>query len=199
MKPIAISVLTICGVEELPDHAARSVTHVLTLIDPDWPEIGAFAAYDDHHRRVMRFHDIIDPAEGKIMPTPEHMAEILAFGEELAASRDTRQDGHLLVHCYKGVSRSTAAMLSLLAQVHPGEQEEHLFERLREVRPQAWPNSVMVGHADTLLGRGGRLVEALKHHYGWQLRRDPRFYDWMSELGRQREIDMAISGATSPR
>ena len=81
MKPIAISVLTICGVEELPDHAARRVTHVLTLIDPETPEIDAFKAYDDHHRRIMRFHDIIDPGAGKIMPTPEHVAEILSFGE----------------------------------------------------------------------------------------------------------------------
>ena len=192
MKPITISVLTVCGVEELPGHAARNVTHVLTLIDPGTLDIAAFAAYDDHHRRIMQFHDIIEPAEGKIMPSFEHVAEILAFGEELAASRNSRQDGHLLVHCYMGVSRSTAAMLSLLAQIHPEEAEERLFQRLREIRPQAWPNSVMVGHADAQLGRGGRLIEALKRHYGWQLRRDPRFYDWMAGLGRQREIDMAL-------
>ncbi len=192
MKPIAISVLTVCGVDELPGHAARDVTHVLTLIDPGTPEIDAFEAFDDHHRRVMFFHDIIEAAEGKIMPTPEHVAEILAFGEELAASRGGRQDGHLLVHCYKGVSRSTAAMLSLLAQVHPQESDERLFARLRDIRPQAWPNSLMVGYADAQLGRGGSLVEALKRHYGWQLRRDPRFYDWMAHLDRQREIDMAV-------
>ena len=193
MKPIAISLLTVCGVEELPGHAARKVTHVLTLIDPGWPELDAFEAYDEHHRKIMRFHDIIDPAEGKTMPTPEHVAEILGFGEELAASRDARQDGHLLVHCYMGVSRSTAAMLSLLAQVHPDESEARLFERLREIRPQAWPNSIMVGYADEQLGRGGRLVEELKRHYGWQLKRDPRFHDWMTQLERQREIDMAVA------
>ncbi|WP_193367055.1 tyrosine phosphatase family protein [Pelagibius marinus] len=192
MKPIAISVLTVCGVEELPEHAASKVTHVLTLIDPGWPDIEAFDTFDDHHRKIMRFHDIIDPAEGKVMPTPEHVAEILEFGEELAASREAREDGHLLVHCYMGVSRSTAAMLSLLAQVHPEESEERLFERLQEIRPRAWPNSLMVGYADEQLGRGGRLVEALKRHYGWQLKRDPRFYDWMDQLGRQREIDMAV-------
>ena len=192
MKPISLSVLTVCGVEELPGQAARNVTHVLTLIDPGWPDIEAFEAFDDHHRKIMRFHDIIDPAEGKVMPTPGHVAEILDFGEELAASRDAREDGHLLVHCYMGVSRSTAAMLSLLAQVHAEETEERLFERLREIRPQAWPNSLMVGYADAQLDRGGRLVEALKRHYGWQLRRDPRFYDWMAQLGRHREVDMAI-------
>ncbi|MEO3428114.1 protein-tyrosine phosphatase family protein [Pelagibius sp. CAU 1746] len=193
MKPIALSVLTVCGVEELPEHAASNVTHVLTLIDPGWPDIEAFEAFDDHHRKIMRFHDIIDPAEGKIMPTPEHVAEILHFGEELAASRDAREDGHLLVHCYMGVSRSTAAMLSLLAQVHAEDAEERIFERLREIRPRAWPNSVMVGYADEQLGRGGRLVAALKRHYGWQLKRDPRFHDWMGQLGRHREVDMAIA------
>src|SRR3546814_17627040 len=45
---------------------------------------------------------------------------------------------------------------------YPEEGEERLFTRLREIRPQAWPNSLMVGYADELLGRGGRLTAALR-------------------------------------
>lgn len=192
MKPIAISLLTVCGVEELPAHATRKVTHVLSLLDPGWPEIADFDVFDDHHRRVMHFHDIIDPAAGMTMPTRDDVAAILDFGNELAASAHQRAEGHLLVHCHMGVSRSTAAMLSLLAQVYPKEAEDRLFTRLREIRPQAWPNSVMVGYADEQLGREGRLVEALRRHYGWQLKRDPRLQDWMGQLGRRREVDMAV-------
>ena len=48
MKPIAISVLTICGIEELPGHEARDVTHVLSLLDPEWPELEAFRRYGAH-------------------------------------------------------------------------------------------------------------------------------------------------------
>ncbi|WP_340116060.1 protein-tyrosine-phosphatase [Pelagibius sp. 7325] len=195
MKPIAISVLTICGIEELPTHQKRSVTHVLSLIDPGWPELEAFRSYDRHHRTTLHFNDIIDPQPGRTMPTRDDIASILQFGEELEASardRDGEHDGgHLLVHCHMGVSRSTAAMLSLLAQVHADENEDRLFERLRDIRPQAWPNSVMVGYADDLLGRGGRLVAALKRHYGRQVSRDPALAQWMIDLGRRREVEMA--------
>jgi predicted protein tyrosine phosphatase len=192
MKPLAISVLTICGIEELPGHEERDVTHVLSLLDPDWPEIDAFQRYGAHHRRIFHFHDIIEQVPGRIAPTPDDMAAILQFGAELQAAKEGRAEGHLLVHCHMGVSRSTAAMLTLLAQAYPDEGEDRLFARLREIRPQAWPNSLMVGYADEQLGRGGRLTAALRQHYGHRLRREPEVADWMTGLGRAREVEMAI-------
>lgn len=186
-----ISVLTICGIEELPGHETREVTHVLSLLDPDWPELEAFQRYGAHHRTTLHFNDIIAPAPGRIAPTPDDMAAILGFGADLQAAERQGDEGHLLVHCHMGVSRSTAAMLSLLAQAHPGEDEDRLFARLREIRPQAWPNSLMVGFADEQLGRGGRLTEALRRHYGLRLRKDPEVGDWMTRLGRAREVEMA--------
>lgn len=193
MKPLAISTLTICGIDELPAHGARQVTHVLSVLDPDWPELAAFGGYGEHHRVTLNFHDIIDPGPGKIMPGQQHVADILRFGESLAAAAaDGRAEGHLLVHCHMGISRSTAAMLSLLAQVNPDEAEDALFARLRAIRPQAWPNSVMVGFADEQLGRQGRLVGALRRHYGEQIKAQPNFVDWMAQLGRNREVEMAL-------
>ncbi len=191
MKPIGISLLTICGIDELPEHGKRSVTHVLSLLDPTLPELTSFGAYGAHHRTVLRFHDVIDPDPGMTMPTADHVREILAFGSALAAEAETMPDRHLLVHCHAGISRSTAAMLSLMAQVDPDAAEDQLFARLREIRPQAWPNSVMVGFADAQLGRDGRLVAALRRHYGHQVRVKPQFRDWMTHLRRTRELDMA--------
>ena len=125
------------------------------------------------------------------MPEPEHVAAVLRFGEEIAAGGDGHVEGHLLVHCHMGVSRSTAAMMTLLAQAHPDESEERLFERLADIRPQAWPNSVMIEFADDLLSRNGRLVEALRRHYGRQLKRMPNYMQVMRDLGRGREVEMA--------
>jgi predicted protein tyrosine phosphatase len=191
MHPIAISILTICGVDELPAQNALRVTHVLSLLDPGWPEIEAFGDYGEHSRKVMYFHDIIEPQDDRKPPQAEHVAEIVRFGSELAASRDGRSDGHLLVHCHMGISRSTAAMLILLAQTYPQESEDRLFERLRQIRPQAWPNSRMIGFADDLLGRNGRLLSALSRHYGCQLKVQPKFTEWMTNIGRTRELAMA--------
>jgi predicted protein tyrosine phosphatase len=183
--------LTICGISELPDQRERSVTHVLSILDPDHPDPEAFEAYDPHHRTILRFHDIINPTEGMILPQPEHVEAVLRFGEEVAAGGDKRAEGHLLVHCHMGVSRSTAAMLTLLAQTYPEENEDRLFERLTEIRPQAWPNSLMIGFADELLSRHGRLTDALRRHYARQIQRMPRYVQIMHDLGRGREVEMA--------
>jgi predicted protein tyrosine phosphatase len=191
MTSVGISLLTICGIEELPEHGTRAVTHVLSLLDPNWPEITGFQGYGTHRRTTLRFHDVIDPGPGLTLPTKNHVSEILAFGGELATEADATAARHLLVHCHMGISRSSAAMVSLLAQVEPREAEDRLFERVREIRPQAWPNSLMIGYADDLLGRKGRLVAALRRHYGFQLRQRPEIAGWMRRLARDRELDMA--------
>jgi len=192
MKPVSISMLTVCGISELPDQGARSPTHVLSILDPEHPDPEAFQAYDPHHRTVLRFHDVIVPSPGMVLPEPEHVEAIARFGEELARDRSRRTEGHLLVHCHMGVSRSTAAMVTLLAQTYPDEDEDRLMERLVEIRPQAWPNSRMIQFADDLLSRKGRLIEALRRHYGRQLRRDPTTFEWLHLAGRGREVDMAV-------
>ncbi len=189
MQSPSIQMLTICGISELSDPRERSVTHVLSILDPDHPDPEAFEAYERHHRTILRFHDIINPIPGMILPAPEHVKAILRFGDEVADGQAA--EGHLLVHCHMGVSRSTAAMLTLLAQSNPQESEDSLFERLAEIRPQAWPNSLMIGFADELLSREGRLTAALRRHYGRQLRRMPNYLQVMHDLGRSREVDMA--------
>jgi predicted protein tyrosine phosphatase len=191
MQPISIQMLTICGISELPDQRGRSVTHVLSILDPDHPDPEAFEAYDPHHRTILRFHDIIHPIPGMILPEPAHVEAVLRFGNDVAQDPHEHAEGHFLVHCHMGVSRSTAAMLALMAQVHPQETEDRLLERLAEIRPQAWPNSRMVRFADDLLCRDGRLTDALRRHYGRQIRRFPHFVELMRDLGRNREVEMA--------
>lgn len=184
--------LTVCGIEELPDQRVRNVTHVLSLLDPEYPELEVFHSYARHHRMTLRFHDIIATAPGRVMPKPEHIEAIFKFGSEFQAQQDPEGSSHLLVHCHMGVSRSTAAMLSLMAQANPDESGESLFARLAVIRPQAWPNSQMIGFADEQLGRKGELNAALARHYGRQIKGRPDFVDWMTHLGRQAELDMAI-------
>jgi predicted protein tyrosine phosphatase len=188
----SISLMTICGISELPDQGARSVTHVLSILDPGHPDPDAFSAYDPHRRTVLRFHDVIDPLPGMSLPQPEHVRAVLQFGEEVAQNPSSSAEGHLLVHCHMGVSRSTAAMATLMLQSEPEASEDRIMERLAEIRPQAWPNSLMITFADDLLARNGRLVDALRRHYGRQVRRDPQMARLMRELGRGREVEMAV-------
>ena len=190
MKPLPISILTVCGVDEIPAQRDRAVTHVLSLLDPGWPEITSFSQFADHRRAIMHFHDIIDEAPEKTAPTRRDVADILTFGAGLAEEQEQHTAGHLLVHCQMGISRSTAAMLMLLSQMYPDDSEDALFARLRKIRPQAWPNSRMIGFADELLGRDGRLTAALGRHYREAIKFEPKYGEWMVMLERGRELEM---------
>jgi predicted protein tyrosine phosphatase len=108
--------LSICGLEELASFKDAAVTHVLSILDPLYPEPADFAAYGEHKRLTLRFDDIIDPIQGMMLPEREHVQALLRFGEGLAS------DGgdplrHLLIHCHAGISRSTASMATLLAKL----------------------------------------------------------------------------------
>ena len=144
---------TAISLEELAGHGARGVSHVLSLLDPGTSEPAAFTAYGAHARTTLRFHDCLGPGEGLVPPEPEHVAAILDFGRGLDGA------AHLLVHCHYGLSRSTAALLTLLAQAEPGTSAETLVARLHALREPAWPNARMIGFADAMLDRGGQLSE----------------------------------------
>ncbi len=182
---------SVCGISELEAHGDRNVTHVLSIMDPGWSTPAAFARYPTHHRLDLRFHDAIEEAPDVILPERSHVEAILAFGSRLVADHADRGVGHVLIHCHAGVSRSTAAMLSLITQAHPAEDEEMLVERLVAIRPQAWPNLRMVGFADDLLGREGRLVATLGRLYLRQLTRQPSLAEERYRQSRGREIEHA--------
>lgn len=190
MTSASPSLFTICGLEELGQHSARGVTHVLSILDPDCPEPPDFGSYDPHHRTTFYFHDVIAPGPNLTQPQREDVAAILDFGQSLAAELGGREDVHLLVHCHLGVSRSTAAVAMLLAQSQV--DEDTAFARVLDVRRQAWPNSLMVAFADELLGLDGRLCAALGKVYARQLQKLPDLAHFMRSCGRGREIDMAL-------
>jgi predicted protein tyrosine phosphatase len=182
--------LTICGLTELGAFQNAAVTHVLSILDPGHPEPEDFAAYGPHKRLTLRFDDIISPAPGMMLPERHHIEALLEFGKGLAAATDDPLN-HLLVHCHAGISRSTASMTILLAEARPDADEDSLFAHIREIRSQAWPNSRMIGLADDVLGRDGRLVAALGRHYSVQMRLRPDLAEMIGRSGRQQEVEMA--------
>jgi predicted protein tyrosine phosphatase len=188
MNAPILSTLTICGLDELDGHSARGVSHILSILDPGWPEPEALSAFDRHCRATFYFHDAIEPAPGVVLPQKSDVEAILAFGR--AAGRDP---SHLLIHCHAGISRSTAAMLMILAQAFPGETEDAIADRLTRIRPQAWPNSRMVGFADEILGRDGRLGVAIRRIYARHLARRPELGEAMRQANRAKEVEFGLA------
>ncbi len=181
--------ITVCGLDELPGHADREVSHVLSILDPGQPEPEAFGGYGEHARLELNFHDIIVDTPSFVVPQPEHAAKILEFGEDLL--RDPESVRHLLVHCHMGISRSTASMTLLLAQAQPQLGADEVLAQVLHIRDQAWPNLRVLMLGEELLGRPGEFSGAVGAIYKLQLKRRPELQRLFIEGGRTLEVELA--------
>jgi predicted protein tyrosine phosphatase len=185
--------ITICGIPELGEHCQAGVTHVLSILDPGWPDPSAFDDFGPHHRVALRFNDIIAPTPGEILPSREDVAQLLGYGREvMAAGADT----HLLIHCHAGVSRSTASAALLLAQAEPGRPAAEIFTEIARLRPRAWPNLLILEHGEAVLGRLGEIVPAVAAQYRRVLSVNPDFARYIRDNGRAREVELAEQSGT---
>jgi predicted protein tyrosine phosphatase len=181
--------VTICGIAELGEHCAAGVTHVLSILDPEWPDPPAFAEFAPHHRLSLRFHDIIETEAGRLAPTRDDVARLLAFGQQSHEPAGR----HLLVHCHAGVSRSTASAALILAQAYPERPAAELLDEVSRMRPRAWPNLRILEFGDALLGRNGEVAAAAAAIYRRVLDREPSLQEAMIDGGRGREVVAALS------
>lgn len=185
--------ITVCGLDELADHRDARVSHVLSILDPEWPAPEVFGTFREHEKLEVRFHDVIEEHPGTIAPTCLHIGQLLAFGNRLGL--EPRAEAHLLVHCHAGVSRSSASMALLIAQAMPGRSGDAIFADILRIRPQIWPNLRIVEIGDGALGRNGDLVDAAKNVYRRQIEQQPQLAEVFRLGGRGREVDAALGEA----
>jgi predicted protein tyrosine phosphatase len=184
--------ITICGIGELVSHAARGVSHVLSILDPHLADRPSFAAFGPHRRLELCFDDILEHREDLLAPQRSHVDDILGFAGALMA--DPLPEAHLLVHCHMGVSRSSAALVLILARVRPDLPAPKILDEVLRIRQRAWPNLRLIELGDAALARQGELIEALSAVYRLQLQRHPEWQRYFTEGGRKREVDHAFRG-----
>ncbi len=129
-------------------------SHLVSIIQPALqPDRPPEVSVDNHLRLAV--HDISRHDDFGVLPEREHVEQLLEFVD------DWQPDGgRLLVHCYAGVSRSTAC--ALLTRVAKGGDVEESAAELRRVAPYAQPNRRLVQVGDEVLGLRGRLVRAVE-------------------------------------
>jgi predicted protein tyrosine phosphatase len=66
-----------------------------------------------------------------------------------------------VIHCWAGVSRSTAAAFITACALAPERPEAEIADALRAASPMATPNARLVAVADEMLGREGRMIAAV--------------------------------------
>ena len=133
---------------------ATGARSMVTLINAGTPVERPAAVAPERHLFVS-VSDIVAAEEGHILPAEAHLAEVLAF----VRAWDRRQP--LLIHCYAGVSRSTAAAYVSACALREDFDEAALAQTLRARSPTATPNAMMVALGDRLLRRQGRMVAAV--------------------------------------
>jgi predicted protein tyrosine phosphatase len=184
---------TVCGLDELSAHGNARVSHVLSILDPEWPVPEAFGRFGEHRKLELRFHDVIDETPGWIAPGPADIQRLLVFGAEL--EREAVTGAHLLVHCHAGISRSAACMTLLIAQAMPDLPGDAVFTEVLRIRPQIWPNLRIIEMGDHALGRSGSLIAAAHRVYRLQIGKRPEFVDDYGSGPRGREVAAGLAAA----
>jgi len=104
---------------------------------------------------ILGMDDISAPLDGYVMPGDEHVRRLIAF----VLGWDRRRP--MVVHCYAGISRSTAGAYVAACALNPRRDEATIARELRHASPTATPNARIVSLADQMLGRDGRMVAAI--------------------------------------
>jgi predicted protein tyrosine phosphatase len=146
----------VCPLSAVPDVVTGcNASHLLTCLqDEVLVETPALIRPDNHVR--LHVDDIAHPIEGYVAPNAQHVARLLQFADAWGGQ------GPMVIHCWAGISRSTAAAFITLCALNPETPEELIAQRLREASPTAYPNRLMIRLGDTALERGGSMIDAVE-------------------------------------
>jgi len=128
--------------------------HVVTLLR-DVHLVERPASIEESNHLILGMDDIPEPMDGYVAPCSDHVERLIAF------ARGWNRAAPLVVHCYAGISRSTAGAFVAACALNPGRRELHIAQELRRSSTTASPNRRIVAIADDLLGRRGRMVDAI--------------------------------------
>lgn len=134
--------------------AACRASHLVTLINVGTaverpPSIAA------ERHLFLGLSDISQPMDGHVLAGVQEMERLIGF------MRSWDREAPMVVHCWAGISRSTAAAYIAACALAPERDEEEAADALRRAAPSATPNPRLIALADGALGRGGRMIRAI--------------------------------------
>lgn len=147
--------IIVCPLSRAPEIARQHTpSRAVSLLDPDtpFPVLG----FGPERHLCLEVHDIEAEADGLDACCDLRMRMIIDFVS------GWERDAPLLVHCYAGISRSTATAYIAACAQNPGVDESLIADALREISPTATPNRRFVALADAALGRQGRMSAAIE-------------------------------------
>jgi predicted protein tyrosine phosphatase len=146
----------VCSLARLHDTVGETgARHVVTLMK-DIAQVRRPHSVLETNHLLLDMDDITMPIDGYVHPCEEHVEKLITFvtGWDRAAP--------LVVHCFAGISRSTAGAFITACALNPGRDERTIARFIRDASPTAQPNIRLVSLADGLLDRKGRMVRAVE-------------------------------------
>ncbi|MCR9139105.1 MAG: tyrosine phosphatase family protein [Alphaproteobacteria bacterium] len=133
-------------------HGAREM---ITLLSSENDVKRPASIRPDRHL-FLNMNDISVQIDSLRLPEDHHITRLIEFAQAWDRSAP------LLIHCWMGISRSTAAAYITALALNPALDEERLASNLRQQSPTATPNRRMIALADSVLEREGRMVSAIE-------------------------------------
>jgi predicted protein tyrosine phosphatase len=145
----------VCSLAALPETVkATGASHILTVMAKVDQVQRPESVLEANHLKV-QVDDITEHMDGFLAPNDSHIEQVLNF------VRNWNRSAPLVVHCYAGISRSTASAFAAACMLNPHRDEMSIARQIRAASPIAAPNRLIVGLADKALGRDGRMLRAL--------------------------------------
>ena len=146
----------VCSLNLIESEVARTgARSLVTLLSPGTP-VARPVDIAEHRHLNIAMSDILDHLPGQTRPEMHHLDTFLSF----VADWDRREP--MLIHCYAGVSRSTASAYIAACLLSPHRDEHEIARTLRAASPTATPNARFIALADARLDRNGRMIKAIE-------------------------------------
>jgi predicted protein tyrosine phosphatase len=145
----------VCSLARLHETVeATGARHVVTLLK-DIDRVERPKTVMEANHLILGMDDIAVPMEGYIIPCDTHVTRLIEFVRGWDRARP------MVVHCYAGISRSTAGAFVAACALNPRRAETDIAQALRLASATATPNARIVAIADRMLGRDGRMIAAI--------------------------------------
>jgi predicted protein tyrosine phosphatase len=145
----------VCSLAALPETVRTTgASHILTVMAKVDQVQRPQSVLEANHLKV-QFDDITEAMDGFVAPSEVHVEKVLNF------VRGWDRRAPLVVHCYAGISRSTASAFAAACMLNPHRDEVSIARQIRAASAIAQPNRLIVSLADKALGRDGRMLRAL--------------------------------------
>src|ERR1044072_1007650 len=130
----------VCSLARLHDTVRDTGARPILTLIKDISLVHRPATIPAENHLLLDMDDIVDHIDGYVAPAEEHVGDLLRF------VRRWDRGAPLVVHCYAGISPSTAGAFVTACALNPHRDEAMIARAIRDASPTAAPNLRIVTH-----------------------------------------------------